>query len=115
MRPTTKIRCVSQTLLDLVKRVEVGIGVREGVRDLQLVRPLGPELTVDAVQQVRRLAVAHRGANGLAAHHAAQPLPSHQLLNVTARYRRAFARQVLPDLVGTIDLQVGSPNTLNLG
>jgi hypothetical protein len=75
---------------------------------------LGPELPIHLVQRTRRLPVADRGSNDLAADHPAQPVAAHQPLDGAAGHRMALAVQLPPDLVGAVDLQVGSPDALDV-
>jgi len=85
------------------------------VRDPQLIWPFSLELPIDPIQRASRFAVADRGAHHLATHDTAQALTPHESLDRTAGYHDAFAVQLPPDLVGTIDPQVGLPDTLDLG
>lgn len=73
------------------------------------------ELPVDLVLWARRSVVADRGAHGLAPHHAAQAGLPHQSLDRAARRHNALALQLLPDLVGTVDLKVGPMHPLDVG
>jgi hypothetical protein len=84
------------------------------VRHPQLVRSLGVEVPVDAVQRTRRLGVGHRRAHPLAATHPLQPEPPHQSLHRAACHRHAFAHELAPDLVGAVDLQVLVIHALHL-
>ena len=76
------------------------------VRHPQLVRPIGLELPVHPIQRARRLGGGHRGAHRLAPASPLQPAQSHQPLDGATRHRRAFAPELAPDLVGTVDPQV---------
>ncbi len=80
----------------------------------ELVRPLGRELPVDLVERARRLAVTDRRSHDFAARHPAQPEPAHQAFDRASRCLRPFASQLAPDLVGNVDLHVGSPDALDL-
>ena len=84
------------------------------VRDPQLIGAISPELPVDAIKRAWRLGVHDGGALRLASAHALQALQSHQPFDSTARHADTFPIELKPDLVRTIDLQVGVPNTLNL-
>ena len=80
----------------------------------QLVRPLGLEVPIDAVQRARRLGVRHRRAHALAATYAFQPESTHQTLHGAARHCHAFAQELPPHLVGAIDPQVRLKHALHL-
>ena len=69
---------------------------------------------MDPVQRAWRRCIRDRGAHLLAAHHAAQPLLAHQPLHRAAGDIDAFAAQLPPDLVGTVDLQIDPPDLLDL-
>lgn len=69
---------------------------------------------VDPIQRTRRLAIADGGAHHLAAPDAPQPLSPHQALDRATNHCHSFAAQLLPDLVGPIDLQVALPDALDL-
>jgi hypothetical protein len=85
------------------------------VRDPQLIGPISPELPVDAIKRARQLRISHCGALRLASAHALQALLAHQPLDGTTRHADTLPIELKPDLVCTIDLQVGAPHTLNLG
>ena len=85
------------------------------VRDPQLIGTLSLELPIDPIQRASCFAVADRGAHHLATHDTAQALTPHESLDRTARHHDAFTVQLPPDFVGPIDLQVGLPDTLDLG
>ncbi len=84
------------------------------VRHPKLVRPVSLEVPVHPIERACRLGVRHCGAHRLAAAHAFQPPQAHQPLDGAARQGRAFAPQLPPDLVGTIDPQVLVVNALHL-
>ena len=81
----------------------------------KLVRPLGAEGAVDTIGRARRLRIGHGRADALAADDAAQIANAHQPLHRAARDCKVLAAQLLPDLVGAVDLQVGSPHPLDVG
>jgi hypothetical protein len=84
------------------------------VRDPELIGPVGPEHTVDPVQRAWLPSVADRGAHHLATAHALQAQAPHQPLDRAARNGDAFAVELLPDLVGAVDLHVGVPHALDV-
>ncbi len=59
--------------------------------------------------------VADRRANYLAADHPTQSVVAHQPLDGAACHHMAFAVQLPPDLVGTVDLHIGSPDAFDVG
>jgi len=84
------------------------------VRDPQLIGALSPELPVDAIQWARHFGVSHGGALRFTPAHTLQALQAHQPLDGAARHADTFPVELKPDLVCTIDLQVGVPHALNL-
>ena len=83
------------------------------VADPQLVGPFGLELPIDPVQRARRLGVRHGGAHDLASH--ARPAGLARRISRSTVQRatvNAFAAQLPPDLVGSVDLHVGLPDAL---
>ncbi len=84
------------------------------VRDPQLIGTPCLELLIDPIQRARRFAVADRGAHHLAAHDMPQALTLHESFDRTTGHHDDFAVQLPPDFVGTIDLQVGLPDALDL-
>ena len=84
------------------------------VRHPQLVRTLRLELPVHPVQRACRLGIGHGGAHLLASACTAEAAQPHQPFDGAARYGRAFAPQLAPDLVGSIDPQVLVVHALHL-
>ena len=80
----------------------------------QLVRPVGPELTVDPVQPTWGRNFGDGCAYPVAANHAAQTLLLHQPPDCATRHREPFPALLLPDLVRAADPRVGLPDTLDL-
>jgi site-specific DNA recombinase len=74
------------------------------LRDPELIRTIGLELPVDPIWRAGRLCIGHRGTHDLASHDPAQPQATHQPLDRAAGHRDAFALELLPDLVGPVDL-----------
>ena len=83
--------------------------------ETQLIGALGLELPIDPIQRARRFVVTDRGTHHFAAHDTPQALTLHEPLDRTTGHHDAFAVQLPPDLVGTIDLQVGLPDAFDLG
>ena len=86
-----------------------GRNVRK-VRYPQLFGTIRLEMTIDPIQWAWRCFVRGRGADHLASAHAPQSQTFHEPLDRAAGHRHAFTVHLMPDLVGTIDPQVGLPN-----
>ncbi len=84
------------------------------VRDPQLVRPGGAELSIDPIQRAWRVAVADRRSHNLAASHALNAQPAHQALDRTAGDAEPLTHQLAPHLVRSVYLQVCPPDPLDL-
>ena len=54
------------------------------------------------------------GANLLATAHTPQSQPAHEPFHGTARHRNVLAVHLLPDLLGTVDLHIGLPDTFDM-
>ena len=69
--------------------------------DLSIVSrsPIGPEAKIDSIQRTGRRTVGRGSARAL------QAQPTHEPLHGAARHLNALPVQLLPDLVGTVDLQ----------
>src|SRR5690606_25062272 len=61
-----------------------------------------------------RLAITDGGAHHLATAHTLQAQAFHQTFDRAAGNGDAFSVELLPDLVGTVDLHVGSPHTFDV-
>src|SRR5262249_12317641 len=72
------------------------------------------ELPIHPVQRTRRVRITDRRAHTLATDDTAQTQLTHQPLHRAARYCMAFPVELMPDFVGTIDLQVGLPDPFDL-
>ena len=84
------------------------------VRYPELIGTLGLELAVDPIWRARRFRTGYRGTHDLASHDPAQSRTAHEPLDRAAGYRDAFALELLPDLVGSVDLQVIVPDPLDV-
>ena len=76
-QPTIRRAKTSVTKATYTKPCKIDVGESA---DPQLVRPLRPELKVDAVERAWCLRIGNRRAHDLAAHHAVKPGLTHQAL-----------------------------------
>lgn len=83
------------------------------VRQPQLVRAVGMELTLHTIQRTERLIAGHRCPQDLTELYALQSSPTHQSLYRASGSRDAFSLELLPDLHRPIALHVGVPYTLD--
>jgi hypothetical protein len=84
------------------------------IRHPERVGAVSFELPVDPVERTRGSRIRHRGANNLASNDPTQPELTHESLDRAARHRDAFAVEPTPDLIGSVDLQVGLPDPLDV-
>ncbi|MNX85066.1 hypothetical protein D3C86_1168920 [compost metagenome] len=80
----------------------------------KLIGSVGLELSIDAIKRTRRSRIACGRAHHLAADDTAQPSAAHEPLDGATGHRNAITVQLLPDLVGAIDLHVGLPDALDM-
>lgn len=85
------------------------------VADPQLVGPPRLEMAVYPVEWARRFHISNRGTHNFSTHDAAQASATHQPLHGAARHVSLLTAQLSPHLVGAVGLQVGLPDTLDLG
>ena len=85
------------------------------IADPQLVRPLSLELAVDPVKRARHFRVRNRSAHDPATHDAAQAGTAHQPLDGATSHISTLTAQLPPHLFGSVDLQVGLPDALDVG
>jgi len=83
--------------------------------NLELVRPVRLELTIDPVQRAWGGSIGNGRAKALATHHATQTQSLHQPFDGATSYLDALPIHLFPDFVRAVDLHVGLPDTLDLG
>ncbi|GEM_PF-1530933 len=85
----------------------------DAYRHPQLVRAIGMELALYAIQRAERLVAGHRCPHDLAAPNALQSSPTHQPFHRASGRLDAFSPELLPDLHRAIALHVGVPHPLD--
>ena len=72
-------------------------------------------MPIDSIQRARCGQIAECRSHHLPANNATQPKTTHQAFDGTARHRDFFPTQLPPNLVSTIHLMIGVPDSLDLG